>query len=151
MKDFDENRINADVYLPDNTHFVGDIIVTGNVIAGNHVTIEGSIDTKRNVYFGDNAKVDMVFAGGGDQDIRYYHVSCEGFVHFGKHADIDEIHTEGDVEIGEDSHVIIIDSPYDDIIIDDNSSVGLIRATTREIILGSNVSVRDVQKTSVFF
>ena len=141
MKDFDENRIHADVYLPDNTHFIGDIVVTGNVIAGNHVTIEGSIDTKRNVYFGDNAKVDRVLAGGGDQDIRYYHVSCEGFVHFGKHADIEEINTEGEVEIGEDSNVIIIDSPYDDIIIDDNSSVGLIRATTGEIILGSNVSV----------
>ena len=151
MKDFDENRINADVYLPDNTHFIGDIVVTGNVIAGNHVTIEGSIDTKRNVYFGDNAKVDMVFAGGGDQDIRYYHVSCEGFVHFGKHADIEEIHTEGEVEIGEESHVIIIDSLYDDIIIDDNSRVGLIRATTGEIILGSNAFLRDVQKTSVFF
>ena len=70
MKEYDENRINADVYLPDNTHFVGDIIVTGNVIAVNNVTIEGSIDTKRNVYFGDNAKVDMVFAGGGNQDLR---------------------------------------------------------------------------------
>lgn len=133
-------RIDCDVFIKDNTDFDGSIFITGNLSAGNNVTVNGIIDVAGNVFFGDNADVNNIYAGGGKY-VDLVHPSVNGYVRLGNNSEALDIDAEGDVEIGNSSVVFSIKSPYNDILIGDNSVIILLYDTNGDIFLGKNVEI----------
>lgn len=133
-------RLDCSVFIKDNSHFHGDIRITGDLVAGDNVTVEGTIDVAGNVYFGNYANVLRVYAGGGE-NVDVLHDSTNGYVRFGKNSSIGEINAEGDVEIGEGSTAMLIESRYSDIILGDNSKIFMLKDTTGEVFYGKNVKI----------
>lgn len=96
------------VYYKDGTYLKGDICITGNLCAGDNVTIDGIVDAAENVFFGDSADVGSVFAGGGNLVDDKAHVATFGNIEFGKNSNVSVIEAEGKVTMGEESYILYL-------------------------------------------
>jgi len=84
-------RLDCHVFIPDDTFFEEEIIITGDLIAGNNVTVRANISVGGDVFFGDQADTYDIEAG------------CD--VILGDYADIYNIYAGSDVTIGEQCNI----------------------------------------------
>lgn len=123
-------RMYCDVFLEDYTTFEGDICITGNLYAGNDVTVLGKIDAIGSVIFEDRAEVSE------------YIESKEDIV-LGDYAHAHMLKAGDDIVLGDNTDVTDIEAGRN-VVLGDNVFTWDIDAK-RDITVGYNVDLFDIK------